>query len=397
MSKVLAITTKTVKELLRNRRTLVITHALPVIFMAIFGAAFGPEDNTTYTVTVIDQDQGALGAKFVSGLTSLQYADGKPMVVAQNATDLAQARKDLEDRRTDLVLSIPANFTAGLTPPPTNPQTSPLPVGQQGGGRAAPPNGTQVQIVFDAATQRTQAAREIVNAYTQAFAAKASGQPPLVQTQQEVVTSKALRQFEFIAPGLMVFAMVNMAPQAAALLAHETEMRTLERLKLSRMRTWELLLGVSLAQLVIATISIALVFATAAAFRFQPQGSVLLAFAVLLVTATATIGVGMIIASFAKRKDDAANLGVLFSVPASFLSGAFFQIPAVEIFTWNGHEIQLYDALPSTHAVRALRAVLTLGNGADSIAFALGALVVLAAVFFAIGATLFARKRMRLA
>ena len=208
---------------------------------------------------------------------------------------------------------------------------------------------------------------------------------------------QGVKYIDFIAPGLMVFAMVNMAPQAAALLAHETEMRTLERLKLSRMRTWELLLGVSLAQLVIATISIALVFATAAAFRFQPQGSVLLAFAVLLVTATATIGVGMIIASFAKRKDDAANLGVLFSVPASFLSGAFFQIPAVDLFTWNGHEIQLYDALPSTHAVRALRAVLTLGNGADSIAFALGALVVLAAVFFAIGATLFARKRMRLA
>lgn len=397
VSKVLDITTKTLKELLRNRRTLIITLALPVIFMAIFGAAFGGTDETTYVVTVINEDAGDLGSKYAAGLAEVKYADGRPMLGTKNGTDVAQARADLEDRRTDVIVVIPANFTADLTPPTTNPQTSPVPVPGQQPQRPPAPKGARVDVIFDAATQRTQTAAQIVDAYTQAFAEKAAGQAPLVQTQRDLITSDALREFDFIAPGLMVFAMLNMAPQAAALLAAESETRTLERLKLSRLRTWELLLGVSLAQLILAALSIALVFATAALFKFQPQGSVPLAFAILLVTAMATIGAGMIIAAFAKRRDDAANIGILFSVPASFLSGAFFSIPALNLFTWGERTIQLYDILPSTHSVRAIRSVLTLGNDAASVAYSLQALALLGVLFFVVGAALFTRRRMRLA
>lgn len=395
MNKVLSITRKTLRELLRNRRTLLLAIGFPLAFMLIFGLAFGKSSATTFDVAVINEDAGALGAKYVEGLAALKYGDGKTMIAVHNATRIDAAKTDLGERKVALVLRVPSNFTAGLTPPPQNPNTSPVPVGQASPQRGPPPPGAQVDLVFDIGSPNSQAASQIVDGYTQAFAAAASGQAPLVRAERSTVTSKDLSGFDFIAPGLMVYAVLNMAPQAAALLAHESETRTLERLKLSRMSTLSLLLGVSLGQLIIALVSLSLMLAMALALGFHPQGSLLVGLVAALFAAMAAIGVGMIIASFAKRKDDAANLAVFFVVPASFLSGAFFPLQAVTLFTLGGHAIGSYDWLPSTHAIKALRAILTLGQSVSSVAFELGALVLLTVLYFALGAWLFTQRRMR--
>jgi ABC-2 type transport system permease protein len=394
VSKVLSVSVKTFKELIRQRRTLMFTIAFPVVFMLIFGLVFGHAQATTYKVAVLNEDQGPLGAQYAAGLGSLKYSDGKQLVQLVSASDLAAAKKDLSDRKVNLVLRVPANFTQGLTPTTSGASGTGLPVGNQPTQRAPPP-GSQVDVTIDAASPDSQAASQIVDAYTQAFAAKASGQPPLVTQARDTVTSSDLTFFDIIAPGILVYGVLMMVPQAAALLARESETRTLDRLKLSRVRTWELLLGVSLAQLALGTVALGASLLTAVALGFHPQGNLALGLVVALVAATSTIGMGMIIAAFAKSRDDAANAGALFAVPASFLSGAFFTIPAVNLFTVGGQAIGLYDILPSTHAVKALRAILTFGQPLGEQLFELAALVALAAVFFVVGAWLFTQRRMR--
>jgi ABC-2 type transport system permease protein len=363
--------------------------------MLIFGLVFGHAAATTYKVAAIDQDDGPLGAQYLAGLSTLKYSDGKALVEVHNATDLAAAKSDLSARNVDLVLVVPRNFTEGLTPTTAPAQGGQLPLGGNAPTQRAPPPGSQIDVTFDAGSPDSQAAEQVVNSYTQAFAAQASGQSPLVSVSTDSVTSRNLDAFDFIAPGLLVYAVLMMAPQAAALLAHESETRTLERLKLSRVRTWELLLGVSLAQLALGIVALGASLAVAVALGFHPQGNLLLALAVGLVAAASTVGIGMIIAAFAKSRDDAANAGALFAVPASFLSGAFFTIPAVNLLTVGGHVIGLYDVLPSTHAIRALRAILTLGQPLADQAFELASLVVLAAAFFLAGAWLFTKRRMQ--
>ena len=127
---------------------------------------------------------------------------------------------------------------------------------------------------------------------------------------------------------------------------------------------------------------------------FMPAGA---GKAVGAVTSVSVIGVGMIVAAFSKSVSQAfviANfpLGVFM-----FLSGAIFPIPSVTLFEIAGQPIGLCDFLPPRHAVIALNKIMTLGVGLDQVLYELGALVVLSALYFAIGMWIFRRRHLRAA
>lgn len=385
MSKIAAVATKTLRELTRDRKGFALTLGLPIVFMLVFGFAFGQDGgNATYDVAVVNQDGGvsgapgggfAFGANFTDTLANVTYDDGTRIFHVQRFDALDEARALVEDRDVDALVVIPPEFSNSLA----------------GRGGAA-----TVTIVGDPSYQAFNTANAIVANVLDAFAEQAApSSGPRVRAATESVVSLDLAAFDFIAPGLMVFAILNLAPQAAAVLARERENHTLERLRLTRVGAPALLVGMSLAQMAIAAISLAAMIGTALLMGFQPQGSLPIAFLVVLVSALSVLGVGMVIAAFADKQDDAANIGVLFSVPASFLSGAFFPIPPVPLFELGGRVVQAYDILPSTHAVRALCEVLTLGNGLADVTWDIVALCVLTVLYFAAGAALYARRRLR--
>jgi hypothetical protein len=78
-----------------------------------------------------------------------------------------------------------------------------------------------------------------------------------------------------------------------------------------------------------------------------------------------------------------------------FLSGAFYRLPPLTLFTLAGYQIDLFDAFPATHGFLALQQVLTYGAGLREIAFRLGATLLLSAVYFYIGVFFFQRLQMR--
>ncbi|MEA3200260.1 MAG: drug efflux transport system permease protein [Thermoplasmata archaeon] len=368
---VVDITIKTLKEAVRQPRNLALTLGLPLAFMVIFGLAFGGASTTTYKVAVVNEDAGAAGAQYVARMADPKYESGKPMLDARSYHDEASARGALQSRDVDLVAILPAGFSADL------------------GAQAA-----KVTLVGDPGSAASNAARSVMDAYTQRFAAQASGRPPPIALDEQVVTHRETTQFDVIAPGLMVYAVLALAPQAAGVLARETELKTLDRIRLSPTRALSLLAGVALAELVLAVVSLSLMMVAARAMGFHAQGSWPAALAIALVAALAVLGIGLLIASFARTQQEAANLGVLVSVPASFLSGAFFAVPGATLFRVGGHAIGAYDALPTTHAVAALRQVLTFGRPLADQAWALSVMAVLALLYFAGGVLLYRRARL---
>lgn len=392
VTRALLVAKKQLTEMVRQPRNLAIVVGLPLAFMLIFGLAFGQSGgNTTYALRVQDQDGGALAQAYVKGLENLTYDDGTPMLSVRKVTDAAgveAVQRDLEKRDAEAFLVIPQGFTEGLTPTQQPGQTPLQPT------QTVPPQGTSVRVSGDPSYGGYNAAASIVEAYTQAFAAEAAGQAPPIEVQREAVTSTVLSGFDYVAPGLMVFAILMLAPQGAAILTREVETGTIDRLKQSPAGALSILGGVALAQLVLASVSLALMLVGARVMGFHNQGSWLAAYVIALFTALSAIGVGMLIASLAKMQQEAANVGTLFTVPASFLSGAFFPIPSVDLFTVNGRAIGIYHVLPTRWAVEAIRDVLTFGRTLQDEAFALTGLVVLSALYLLVGALLYRRFRL---
>lgn len=364
---------KSLKEAVRQPRNLFLTLGLPIVFMVIFGLAFGGGDGAeSYDIALVDLDAGGLSDSYLQGLRDLRNGDGEALVVLVPVADGAAATTAVERRDVDAALVVPANFSEAF------------------GRRAA-----VVHVTGDPSFQGFGAASAILDSYTRAFAERAAGQTPPVRVDRQTVTSQELTGFDLIAPGLMVFAILNLIPGAASTLAREVELGTIDRLRQSPARAATILGGVTLAQLALAAVSVALMLLTARLLGFHNQGSYLVAYGVAFVAALAVVGIGMIVAAFVKTQQEAATLGTLISVPGSFLSGAFFPLPKVELFDVAGRTVHLYSLLPTTHAVDALRGVLTLGRSMGDVVWELGALVLLALLYFGIGAALY--RRMRLA
>ncbi len=376
-AKMLSIAVKSWRESIRERRALLLTFGIPIVFMVIFGFAFGgdSEDNPV-GIAVINNDapgpgQPALGQAFVDAL------NGVDALNVREIDDRDAGIERVESRRSATLVVIPRNFSAAI------------------GGWSAP---ASLEIVGDPSFMSSGIAESIVTAVLDDFVARARGgeaEPDRVAIASIPVTGSEPRStFDFIAPGLMVFAILNLAPQTAAVLAAESERGTLTRLKLSRMTAFDLLAGVSLARVAVSAIAVILMFGAALAMGYRPEGSLLAAILIGVLASLAVIGLGLIVAAFAKNRDDAANIGTLIAIPASFLSGAFFPMPDTTLFQIGDRAIEAYDILPTTHAANAMRQVLTFGNGLDTILFDLAAMTVLAVLLFAVGLGLYRAKRL---
>jgi ABC-2 type transport system permease protein len=418
---------KTLREFFRNRRNMFLTLGLPMLFVLIFGFAFGGgSSEETYKVAVVDHDRGATLASFELGngtqpapaatagvraglaaafgddarfganltgiLANLTYADGKPLLEVVRAADEDAGAGLVRSRDAVAMIVLPENFSQSLGAMAFQAQGARL-----GLVLLAPdpaPNAT-IRLVGDPSYASFTVAGGIVQGVVHDYAQRlAPATGPSVGTTTESILSSRLEPFDFIVPGLMVYSMLNIAPQCAAILTQEMEKGTLERIKITRVRTAELLGGVSLAQLVIAAMEVLLMFAVARLMGYHNVGSLPAGILIVLLTALCVVGVGLVIASFATKSQEAANYGILFSVPAGFLSGSFFPIPAVPLLKVGGYVVQPYDILPPTHANRALRDVLLYGKGLGEEAVPLTMLVVLSALFFLVGAWLYRRRRL---
>lgn len=167
------------------------------------------------------------------------------------------------------------------------------------------------------------------------------------------------------------------------------------RLQLTRMTAFDFLLGVSAVQVLVAIASLLLTFAVAWALGFRSEGPLWAAILVGSLTSLAVVGLGLVVACFARTATRAflvANLP--FTLLMSF-SGAIFPLGEVEVLHLGGRAIGLWDVLPPTHAVVSLNKILSLGAGLSEVAWELCWLAGLSCACLACGVALFRRTHLR--
>lgn len=421
--KFISIAKKDFKELIRDRRGLVMILLFPLFFMLVFGFAFGGmgQSNQPHNLAIVNYDKGVnmpingekvnFGNNLTKILEDSEYEDSDVHLFNVTLTTESDANKKLENRDVDAALIIPENFSQSMLAQITSTMQQQISTGTVTSTSSS--NATSTLIIrgdtgyigFGTSqgilTGVLEQYQDKLVTKTRSAITGSSGVETnqYIQSKVEAISGTgSFTTFDFMAPGMMVFAILLLTTTVAAALTREVEKGTLARLKLSKMTSFDLLFGGLLPWSLIAAVQVVILLIVAVLIGFHWQGglnTLLLALFVGIIGGVASISLGMIIAAFARNDRQAANLGTLISVPTSFLVGAFFQLPQVVIANIWGQPFQIYDLLPWTHVLNALRSTLTFGGGWDAIAYQVGWAVLLTVVLFVIGVGLFSRNRLR--
>ncbi len=418
----ISIAKKDLKELIRDRRGLMMILLFPMFFMLVFGFAFGGmgQENEPHNIAVVNYDTGAtmpgtgeqvnFGNNLTQVLQDSKYQDSDVHLFNVTQTTEADAAKKLKNRDVDAELIIPPNYSQSVVAFITSTiqqRTAP--------GTVSAPQANQTSTIIirgDTSYIGFGVSQGILTGVmgqyqdkmateTQKVVLGTSGVDANSYLQSKVEGlpgTGAFTNFDFLAPGMIVFAILLLTNTVATGLTREVDKGTLTRLKLSKMTSFDLLFGGMLPWSLIAAAQVIILLAVAILIGFNWQGglnSIILAVIVGIIGGIASISLGMIIAAFARNDKQASSLGTLISVPLSFMVGAFFQLPQMTIASLGGQSIQLYDLLPWTHVLNALRSTLTYGGGWGDISYQVVWAVILTIILFIIGLGLFSKNRLR--
>jgi ABC-2 type transport system permease protein len=197
-------------------------------------------------------------------------------------------------------------------------------------------------------------------------------------------------------PGLLILALIMLMFSATIALVVEVENKTILRLKLSRLNTFEFLSGVSFVQVLVGLASILLALAVAIGMGFQPSGSLGLMVLIAILTSISIIAFSLILAAICKTVNEVLIIGNFPLFLFMFFSGAAFPLEGKALFHIADYPISLQGLMSPTHAISALKKVLIMEMNMSDIIPEILSIIILTIFYFAIGVWAFRRRHMRI-
>jgi ABC-type multidrug transport system permease subunit len=368
--KVLLVARKSLVEIFRELQLLALTVLLPLIFLVITALTYNNELLRTYRL--VFQDPNRIAGDYLVAIESQVYPNGRAAFEVLLQSQIGATASDAHILQKH-------DATALVT--------------FRNGDQDTP---GKVTIYGDALSTHFYRASALLENLFIETASHISGHPVVVTfVDQSLVAQEPETEFDLYAPGMITFGLLMIIPQSAMLVSREVRWKTLNRLRLSRLVTWQLLAGISLAQMVVAVLQVVIVVLAAVWMGFNQRGSLSLAIVVGLALSFSAIGQGLLVACFVGDDSQAANLGSTFAMVQVFLSGSFYQLPPLTVFSLADHQIDVFDIFPATHGFRALQQVLSYGDGLQEITFRLGATIVLSLFYLLVGILIFRHLKMK--
>jgi ABC-2 type transport system permease protein len=338
----LVIAWKELIQLRRDRLTLAMVAALPVMQILLFGYAINTDVRHIPLVT-FDQDSSAESRDLVRSLAATGFYDLVGAVT--NYTEIEQA---LRSARARAALVIPARYASDL--------------------RLGRP--TKVQLIVDGSDPQTvasatDAASGLVAARDGELTvarlrgtARAPG--PLLSLEPETWYNPELRTAVFVVPGLIgVILTMTMIMFTSMAVARERERGTLEQLIVSPIGRVELMVGKILPYVAIGYLQMTIVLIIGATvFRTPLAGSAALLYLLALLFIAANLALGLVFSTFARTQQQAMQMSFFFLLPNILLSGFMFPYDAMPRVAQV-----LAQGLPLTHFLRIVRGIALRGAG----------------------------------
>jgi ABC-2 type transport system permease protein len=347
MRKVIAVATKELRQILRDRRTLLILLFIPAFFLLLYGYALN-FDIRNVSIVVKDQDRSTKSRELVSAFVNSGYFNLLGYVDSDREID-----RLVDEGRVRTVLVIPPGLERRLT------LRQPV----------------IVQVIIDGDNANTAS---IVMGYSRALIAEysAAQQAPVavslpsspiatIAVEPRVWYNPQLRSTLFLVPGLIAYiAMITAVVSTALSVVREKERGTMEQVRMAPISPLPYVIGKTLPYLAISFVSaLLIIFSAMLLFDLPMRGSWWLLCAAIGLFLVGAQAQGLLISTIAQNQQVAFQVALLSSLlPTMILSGFIFPIPSMP-----GAVQAITHIVPARYFIVALRSIVL--KGTDITAF----------------------------
>jgi ABC-2 type transport system permease protein len=332
---------------IRDRGAMIFTILIPVLFLVLLGSIY--KSSSTPQVSVVEVGKASL----------LDQAAGQGqlsrILKITKSRDLAAAVRDVRQGNDDAVVqqrgnallvrySIADPVTAGL-----------------------------VNTVFASIVQQANQ--------------QAAGRPAAFRLAAGQVEDKSLKPIQYLAPGLLGWAIASGATFGAAItLVGWRENKLLRRLRLAPASAASIIgarIGVSLF-IAFVQLAVFLAIASTPYFGLKLTAYWWMAIPIVACGTLAFLSIGLLVGAVAKTQQAATSIANLVILPMAFLGGAFIPLSFAPAWIQD-----VSYALPLRYLVLGMQDVMARGDGPAAALPAIGLLLGIAAVLTAISARVF--------
>lgn len=369
-----ALIKKELLHMVRDPRTMIFIFIMPVLQLLLLGYANNTDVKNVPTV-VFDQSnseasRSLLDAFQVTGYFSFDY-------VASTDADVTNL---IELGKAKVGIIIPPDYTQNLLSG-TTAQVSVLIDGSD------PTTATAVLSAATLAGQSHGAAIRFQQLALEGVNSSAASSPVDVRTR--VLYNPDLLGSYNLVPGLIAMILFQTATSLTALsIVRERERGTIEQLIVTPIRSWELILAKIIPYILVSFGDMLLILLIGTLwFRVPIRGSLLLLFAMTGLYLLPTLGLGLLISTFARTQQQAQLMTMPILLPAMMLSGFIFPVASLPLF------LQFVGNLfPLTYFIYILRSIVIKGAGVEMIIPQIIALGGFAVVLLGAAALRFSKK-----
>jgi len=341
-----AISRKEFLHVVRDRRSLAMAIAIPMLLLVLFGYAL-TLDVDRVPMVVWDQDGTHASREFVS-----RFAGSRYFSIRAYARSYREVERAIDTGEALLALAIPTEF----------------------GGSVESGRAVAVQLIADGSDSNTATlalgyANAVVREYSRTLAVRQVERlggfrlwTPL-DVRPRVWFNEELQSRNYIIPGLIAVIMMVIAALLTSLtVAREWERGTMEQLISTPVKGPELILGKLLPYFVIGMFDVLLaVLMGAFVFHVPLRGSVVLLFAMTSIFLAGMLSVGIVISVVTRNQLLAAELASMLTfLPSFLLSGFAYAISNMP------HAVQVVTYIvPARYFIALLKGIYLKGVGLE--------------------------------
>jgi ABC-2 type transport system permease protein len=368
MRKALAVYRKELRQIMRDRRTLLILVFIPALFLLLYGYALN-FDIKHIALAVDDRDGTPQSRAVVSAFVNSGYFD-----LVATAHSPAEIERLVNLNRARAVLVIPEGFGRDVT-----------------SGLHAP-----VQVIIDGDNANTATtvlgyAVSLLRTVGGELAPSSVVRPPPLTVEPRIWYNPELRSTLFLVPGLIAYiGMITAVASTALSIVREKESGTIEQVRMAPIDTFSFIAGKTLPYFLISLASAGLIILTSMVlFGLPMRGNWLALLVAMSLFLVGALGTGLLISTVAESQQVAFQMALLISfLPTIMLSGFIFPISGMPAFLQA-----ITYVVPAKYFLIALRGIVLKGAPIGHLAMPLVALTAYAAAMLALASLRLSRER----